>query len=590
MAEEHSSGPIEGDVSDPEATQEAISRQQLLEQLDTAAQEQKAFNAERMAALRAAQERSRPDYADTERRIADIENIPQPKFQKPPTPPNTQEMMKPTSLQRTFGMASIFALMSIGLAKGSGIYALKAFGGFMEGMHQGNIENAKAALEDFNSNMDVVKQGNDIAQKEYSNIFASKKYSLDQKERLFHMKALELNDELAIQQQAQGGMNAVHSYLKEKATISHQWALEALRYKQIEAQLNRTTGGGTGKLTSPQMNFQFAMRRLGLSPDTPISSLTPDQVRQVQEIMLTNGVAAPDTTGAASTETTPTPSKSGRNEDVLKNVSPNIAALVRKMADYDLPISGFGGLDPKTRSIVLPLVSRYDPTFDASKYPLKMQLNKEYSTAGPTGQNILAINTMTHHIDQFAEAYDRLNNSQIQLWNSSKNKLAANFGDPALVQVQAASKAISDEMARILKGGRAAPTEQEMASWESLYGTNLSKAQLRGVVWQSMKIAGGRLQSIESAYEQEMGKPKGALWPDSRERILKYKPKSEPTPKWLTPTLTRERLDAETENQLKETKRVLEGSSLPPAYPRAKNPKTGEVLIFKDGRWQPETK
>src|SRR5580765_4803734 len=180
---------------------------------------QREQNARARAAAEAARQQREPEFQELKKRQADFDKIPPPRFERPPAAPNAQEMLKPTSLQKTFGMASIFALFSVGLMKGSSIAGLRALGGFMKGAREGNMEQAKAAHQDFVDKMREVHDTNELALRDYNAIIGNKKYSLDMQEKLFRQKALEYNDELALQAQTQGGMNAVTALNRKKADI-----------------------------------------------------------------------------------------------------------------------------------------------------------------------------------------------------------------------------------------------------------------------------------------------------------------------------------------------------------------------------------
>ncbi len=184
------------------------------------------------------QQQERKPYLDQANKTAEeIAQLKPPTLERPPTPPNTQEMLRPTSLQKTMGMASIFALLAVGVAKGSGSLALNAFSGFLEGAHAGNVEQATAALKDFNSNMARVREANEAALAEYNAIIGNKKLSLDAQERAFRMKALEFQDELSLAALEQGGMNAVHARRQDLARMSTTWGIEAFKYQQLEEQM-----------------------------------------------------------------------------------------------------------------------------------------------------------------------------------------------------------------------------------------------------------------------------------------------------------------------------------------------------------------
>ena len=200
-------------------------------------EEQRAQNERARAAVEAARQKREPEWEALKKRQAEYEAVPTPTLAKPPPPPNSQEMLKPTSLQKTVGMASVFALLSVGLAKGQGVYGLKALGGFLEGAHAGNVEQANAALKDFNNNMEYVRATNEYALAQYNSIIGNKKYSLEVQDRMFRQKALEMDDQLSIQQLEQGGMNAVHVRLRDLAKMNYEFDKELNRHRQIENQL-----------------------------------------------------------------------------------------------------------------------------------------------------------------------------------------------------------------------------------------------------------------------------------------------------------------------------------------------------------------
>lgn len=460
--------------------------------LDKQIAEEKAAREAGIARLEQARKAREPEWDRFKQKQAEVEAVgPPPKLEKPPAAPNTQEMLKPTSLQQTFGMASIFALLSVGIAKGSAIYGLKALGGFMEGAHAGNVEQAGAALKDFNSNMQRVHASNESSLQEYNAIFNNKKYTLEMQEHAFKLKALEFNDELALQEYAQKGMTGTHALLRERAKVDFTFAKEMQRYTEWEAKI----------AYQKQKMAQAASGGMG---GLDLSTLPPPQPGQ-------------------------------KNEELLKRLDPATAELVKRMANYDLPSSGFGGLDVKTRSKLTQLATLYDPNFSASDYGVRAGTKTEYSPKGGTGQNIVAINTMTHHINDFADAYGKLNNSQVQRWNSTRNKLATEFGDPGLQRVQVSGLAAAGELAKVIKGGRAAPTDQEMAAWEKVFSTSMSKEQMNAVVWQALQTAGGRLTVLEDAFKQQMGgREVNALYPETREIIMSRKPKGAPVAKWLS--------------------------------------------------------
>ena len=222
-----------------------------------------------------------------------------------------------------------------------------------------------------------------------------------------------------------------------------------------------------------------------------------------------------------------------KNEAFLGMLPAAQAQMVRMMDDGSLPVSGFGGFAVKDRNELLKAAAIYNPKFDARKYGIMTKTAGEFTPGGKVGNNVLAIRTLPHHIERYAELFGKLNNSQVQRWNAAKNKMATEFGDPALNNLKVPLGFVASEIARIVKGGNAAPVEDEVKFWTATFDSKSSPAQMRGVVWEALQGAGGRLEEVENYYKQIMGKEFGVITPELRELILRNKPKDAPTPSWL---------------------------------------------------------
>jgi len=459
---------------------------------------QRAQNERARAAAEAARQQREPEFQELKRRQAEFDKIPPPRFERPPAAPNTQEMLKPTSLQKTFGMASVFALLSVGLTKGSAIYGLRALGGFMKGAHEGNMEQAKAAHQDFLDKMQEVHDINENALKDYNAIIGNKKFTLQQQEQMYRQKALEYQDELGLQAQTQGGMNAVTALNRQKAEVDFKMLAELDRRRRViemerhnKAMEARPVGGAAraGGMDSV----------LGI----PIADIPP------------------------------LPAGQEKNEAFLSMLPPAQASMVKDMDAGKLPVSGFGGFAVKDRSELLKATSIYHPGSSASqKYIVATKALQETTPGGPIGRNELAINTLAEHIDQWSTAMNKLNNSQLRRWNEAKNKLSMEFGDPALQEAQVPAGIAASEIARIVKGGTAAPTIPEEEYWKNVFNTSSSPEQTKKVIWAALEASGGRLISIERAFRQ-MGLERHVLTPEARDLLLKHKPKNAPMPEWL---------------------------------------------------------
>ncbi len=262
----------------------AADRAGYQKQIDQEIIDQRAQNERAKAAAEAARQQREPEWDALKKRQAEFEATPPPTLEKPPTAPKTQEMLQPTSLQKTFGMASIFALLSVGLAKGNAIYGLKALGGFMEGAHAGNVDQAKAAHQDFVDKMDEVHATNENALKEYNAIIGNKKFSLEAQEHMYRMKALEYNDELGLQAQTQGGMNAVTALNKQRADVDFRMLGELDRRRRVieqerhdRAMESRTTSGSGARPSKEEYELMLSARARGQTTGNQlVDNLSPE--------------------------------------------------------------------------------------------------------------------------------------------------------------------------------------------------------------------------------------------------------------------------------------------------------------------------
>jgi hypothetical protein len=215
----------------------AAEKQAYQEQVAAQVAEQKAFNERAKAAALAAREERKPEWEALRERQRAYEQTPPPVFRKPPEAPQTQKMLEPTSLQKTLGMASVFSLLSVGLAKGSAIYGIRALGGFMQGAREGQMQTAEAALKDYNAKMKEVQEANQTALEEYNAIIGNRKMSLETQAQMLRIKALEFQDDLTIQSMEQGGLTAVNDRLNKLADMNFKYTAEIDRHQQIQAQM-----------------------------------------------------------------------------------------------------------------------------------------------------------------------------------------------------------------------------------------------------------------------------------------------------------------------------------------------------------------
>lgn len=217
----------------------------------------------------------------------------------------------------------------------------------------------------------------------------------------------------------------------------------------------------------------------------------------------------------------------GTGDDVLAGVDPQTAALVKKVAHYEvgldaLPRSGY------QRQQILGLVSLYDPSFNAAVAPARAATVKSFMV-GTDSQNITSLNTAIGHLGTLYDSIDGLNNTNTpvvgNLYNMGKNALYGGGGGEQAAAIQKfnqAAKAVGDELAKSFKGAGAAG-EAEVAAWRKGLDAANSPDQLKAAISQGVELLRSRVESMQSKYQSAMGAPMKARMIDpSKAAVLTH--------------------------------------------------------------------
>lgn len=192
----------------------------------------------------------------------------------------------------------------------------------------------------------------------------------------------------------------------------------------------------------------------------------------------------------------------GVNPAALQGLDPGRQMLIKKIANYEIPI-------PNSRSkegiALLSRVSLYDSNFDNQKYPIRQALRVSF-TSGPDAKNITSLNTAIHHLDQLDRSSTDLGNRSMPLWNSIANKFEAATGDPKLIKVANDLNAVKGELAATFKGTGA--TDQEIKAWTGGFSSSSSPAQFKASIQEGVKLLQGRLDALIDKYQTGMGTTK----------------------------------------------------------------------------------
>lgn len=206
-----------------------------------------------------------------------------------------------------------------------------------------------------------------------------------------------------------------------------------------------------------------------------------------------------------------------RNDAALQGVAPNVAAIVKAIDDGRMALPSGFALRSAYWQNILGLISKYDPSFDAVNYNARAKTRADF-TSGASSKQINALNTAIQHLDSLSKDADALSNSKFPAWNSVKNLLSTQAGDPRIKRFNTTRNAVSDELTRVWR--QAGGTEADIQSWQKNLDAAGSPAQLHGVIAQIGELLKGKIDAFGAQYGQGMGtEPINTLTPQAQKTL-----------------------------------------------------------------------
>jgi hypothetical protein len=200
--------------------------------------------------------------------------------------------------------------------------------------------------------------------------------------------------------------------------------------------------------------------------------------------------------------------------EILSRIPGEVLGPARKVANNQIPVSASGrGKLREAATIVAPWIN---PDWDVTQYESKKRTATEYA-GGMTHRNIVAINTLSHHLVPFAEAADALANGKVQKLNELKNYFNRQFGQEEIANFDVLHHLVADEIANVFKTTGATDSTIQNAA-ETIYSAQSPKQLLRAIRTFA-RLAEGRIHAVGDKYDAEFGKgafeEKGYISPDA---------------------------------------------------------------------------
>lgn len=198
-----------------------------------------------------------------------------------------------------------------------------------------------------------------------------------------------------------------------------------------------------------------------------------------------------------------------RDEGVLQGVDPHTQAIIKQLVDYKYALpTGIALRTPEWQNII-GLAAQYDPSFDASQYSQRQRLQSDFKS-GRAATNIRNLNTVTQHLDQLEEDWQKLNNTNFlpgvmnPLENTVGKTVSADIQN-RYNNVRRDQQAVASEMMRLWR--EVGANSEEVEKWASTMSPDLSPEAQKGAIQGAYRLIAGRLSALRGQYETGMGRP-----------------------------------------------------------------------------------
>lgn len=189
----------------------------------------------------------------------------------------------------------------------------------------------------------------------------------------------------------------------------------------------------------------------------------------------------------------------------LASIDPdNKATVLAVLQGRKAPPSGTASKSSYWMGIVQ-AANAIDPTFDETSWPARVKTAQAYAPSGAQGSQIIALNTLVNHIGELNDGFNALHNTASPAYNAIANKIAysTGLGAAGLPAYNVNAHAAAQEIETLWKKGGG--NEADIKRYSDALSSSNSPAQQAQVVQKMLKLAYGRLQSLQSNYQNSMG-------------------------------------------------------------------------------------
>jgi hypothetical protein len=214
------------------------------------------------------------------------------------------------------------------------------------------------------------------------------------------------------------------------------------------------------------------------------------------------------------------------NEGAIAHLPAEVQNKIRAIATGRMnikstPITG------ASRDTLTNAVYSYFPGWDETIYTKRARALGNMA-GGPEGRVVRAVNNLTDHLETATTLMDALQNKDMRLYNSVKNRFEEQFGVAAPSNVKAAAPIIAGEIMKVIAGTGAGGVHERFETAANTLNIAATPAQAVGALNTIKKLMAGQIKGLEQWYENNTYNT------DFRSKIgkgaLKYLEESETAP------------------------------------------------------------
>lgn len=317
----------------------------------------------------------------------------------------------------------------------------------------------------------------------------------------------------------------------------------ALAMGAINGQPTPTYAGGIGAAPNPAAPASATNLPSGtLTPPT----VAPNPTTGASTATLSapqfsaNGAVVPNAQNATASAPNPAATQQDLSKltgtaylDALKQQNPAMASMVEEIGQYKRkPPPATSGTKGLPNPLSIAVARAYPPDadgqggYDATQFEPRQKTANDFSTAGKSGQNMIALNQLGAHLQTLDSLSQQLDTGSITPVNAMINYAQRITGNPNITNQAIAAQAVATEFGKIMRG--VGMSEGDATKFEDSVKGDNSIQQIQGAANTMATLVGGRMHELNYAYDQNMGTKNGAakfVNPMVQQILIKHDPK-----------------------------------------------------------------